>query len=57
LLGPAILLAFAIDAADLPKMSNMNEGLWLMRDSTVQHPTEEKTDVSGAICQKPGWNN
>jgi hypothetical protein len=33
------------------------EGVWLIHNQTIQHPSEQKAEGGGKVCQKADWNN
>jgi Flp pilus assembly protein TadG len=53
----AALLIGAAEIPKMPRMPSMKEGVWLIRNQTVQHPSEEKAEGAGEVCQKADWNN
>ena len=57
LLAAVALLMGATDIPQMPRMPSMKEGVWLIHNQTIQHPSEQKTEASGKICQKADWNN
>jgi hypothetical protein len=57
LLLAAVVLLGAADIPKLPRMPSMKEGVWLIHNQTIQHPSGEKADGAGKVCQKADWNN
>jgi hypothetical protein len=57
LLATVALLMGAANIPKMPRMPTMKEGVWLIRNQTIQHPSEEKAEGTGKICQKADWNN
>jgi hypothetical protein len=46
-----------VGAPKMPRMPSLKEGVWLIRSQTIQHPSEEKAEGGGTVCQKADWNN
>ena len=57
LLAAVALLMGATDIPQMPRMPSMKEGVWLIHNQTIQHPSEEKAESGGKVCQKADWNN
>ena len=57
LLAAVTLLIGVEEIPKMPRMPSMKEGVWLIQNQTIQHPSEQKAEGGGKVCQKADWNN